>query len=380
MALQFMLPGLAMGAGFGLMNQLFQGGQGQGMSGAVDNIFGGPQQSGNGATIGGAITGGAFGLFSGGIPGALVGALGGGLVGRLLDKLFNKGQNKNCQRHGQQCQNFPPPGSQGGWGGAGNGCYGGGIPPYQQGGGWGQQPNWGGQQQWGGQGQYQQGYQDGYNAGIGNQTQGNWPPRNCWQPQPRQDIQGNNTCGVNNGQLIQEGGEGKPIGYTTRGGWNVSIDGHKIVMTDPSGQHKIEHSGDPHEYLNGKHVKDWQGKDRTVILPDGTKITMNADSPQGLVKGLSIYDGDRNIQVDNLANKITSQSNNGYETRAKEAWQADGETAMVSYGRDGINYSNLYNQDKNLGFTSAFKDIGTMPYKKDFNYAQVNHQPRFQFA
>lgn len=222
---------------------------------------------------------------------------------------------------------------------------------------------------------YQSGYQQGYQDAMRQQCGQQWPPRNCWQP-----PMGNDGCHQqqNVGQL--QGGEGKPITYTTRGGWNVNIDGHKIVMTDPSGQHKIEHSGDPHEYLDGKHVKDWQGKDRSVILPDGTKITMNADSPQGLVKGLSIYDGDRNIQVDNLNNKVTHQSMNSWDTRSREAWQADGETAIVSYGRDGINYSNLYNQDKNLGFTSIYKDLGTMPYKKDFNYRACGWNPQLMMA
>jgi len=25
-------------------------------------------------------------------------------------------------------------------------------------------------------------------------------------------------------------------------------------------KNKVEHWGDPHEYLNGKHIKDWEGK------------------------------------------------------------------------------------------------------------------------
>ena len=30
-------------------------------------------------------------------------------------------------------------------------------------------------------------------------------------------------------------------------------------------KNKIEHSGDPHEYLNGKHIKDWEGKGIAII-------------------------------------------------------------------------------------------------------------------
>ena len=33
------------------------------------------------------------------------------------------------------------------------------------------------------------------------------------------------------------------------------------TLTPEEQKNKIEHSGDPHEYLNGKHIKDWEGKE-----------------------------------------------------------------------------------------------------------------------
>ncbi len=36
------------------------------------------------------------------------------------------------------------------------------------------------------------------------------------------------------------------------------------ILTEEQ-KNKIEHSGDPHEYLNGKHIKDWAGKIRLTI-------------------------------------------------------------------------------------------------------------------
>ena len=31
-------------------------------------------------------------------------------------------------------------------------------------------------------------------------------------------------------------------------------------------KNKVEHWGDPHEYLNGKHIKDWADKIRTLMI------------------------------------------------------------------------------------------------------------------
>lgn len=365
-------PMLAYGLGMALPMLLMGGMQsmGGGMNSCCNGVFGGPQQQGgdNGALFGG-VAGGVLGGLSGGLGGALLGGFGGAALGSLLGRLFDRHQHNHGQngQHGNcGCpQNYGPP--QGApWGGQSNGCYGGG------------QQNWGGQQQWGGGNQYQQGYQDGYNQGqqyqqgynngydqaMGNQCGQQWPPRNCWQPQ-NDGCRPNDGCGrpqQPQGQLTQEG-EGKPINYTTSGGWKVVVNGDKLVATDPSGQHKIEWSGDPHEYVDGKHVKDWDGKVRSLILPDGTKFTGNADSPTGVMKHLSIYDGNRNIQIENAGNKITHSSNNPWDTRSREAWQPDGETAMVSLDRCGMNYTNIYNQDNNLGFKPLHKDLAFSPNK-----------------
>ena len=110
---------------------------------------------------------------------------------------------------------------------------------------------------------------------------------------------------------------------------NVSVDGGKLTLTDPSGEHKIEHSGDPHEYVDGKHIKDWDEKTRTLILGDGTKITMNATGPQGTIQNYSIYDGAQSIQIDANGNKIDNVSFNPRQRQWADANQSDGETAYV---------------------------------------------------
>ncbi len=77
--------------------------------------------------------------------------------------------------------------------------------------------------------------------------------------------------GFESGYLTQTGGDGTPILYVTTGGYLVQIDGHRISFQDPIARNKVEHWGDPHENLNGKHIKDWAGADGW----DGTRRTIS---------------------------------------------------------------------------------------------------------
>jgi len=48
-------------------------------------------------------------------------------------------------------------------------------------------------------------------------------------------------------------------------------------------KNKIEHSGDPHEYLNGKHIKDWEGKGIAII--NGEVIELDEEQMKAVRKG-----------------------------------------------------------------------------------------------
>ncbi|MBM3466138.1 MAG: DUF1521 domain-containing protein, partial [Armatimonadetes bacterium] len=164
------------------------------------------------------------------------------------------------------------------------------------------------------------------------------------------------------GTLTQNGGSGKPIQYTTSGGYNVSIDGHTITIKDPQGKHTVKHWGDPHEEVDGKHIKDWDGKTRSIILGDGTKITMNADSPTGVTKHTSIYDGAQEIQIDNTKNHIEKIGFNPWETARSERAQADGETSYMGFREDGTFVNkDIYWQNDDLSVREYHKDLGSEP-------------------
>ena len=162
------------------------------------------------------------------------------------------------------------------------------------------------------------------------------------------------------GGQLQQDGEGKPITYTTSGGYKVAVNGDTINITDPNGENTVKTWGDPHENVNGKHVKDWKDKQRSIVLGDGTKITMSADNPKGVVDHTSIYDGNQNIQIQNKGNQITSHSYNPWDTLFQEMGQYDGETALFTTAGDGsANYRNIYNEDTDFNIVRAYEAIAT---------------------
>lgn len=130
------------------------------------------------------------------------------------------------------------------------------------------------------------------------------------------------------GTLSAEPGE--PIRYVTDGGYSIAINRHTITIVDPIGLNRVEHWGDPHENLNGKHIKDWEGEQRTLVLGDGTRITLEAAGPQDVVVLTSIYDGRQNVQIDNTTNAVLHASTSLADTLCRERTQHDGETARFS--------------------------------------------------
>ena len=162
--------------------------------------------------------------------------------------------------------------------------------------------------------------------------------------------------------LFRDGFDGAPgraatggaIEVITRGGYTIRVDLHTITAIDPLGMNKVEHWGDPHENLNGKHIKDWGGEPewhgsrRSLILGDGTKITMASLGAQGVVLETSIYDGNQNFQIDNDTNTITHHGVDQDDTDQREQAQFDGETAM--FETDAVlgtaAYTNIYNEDE----------------------------------
>lgn len=293
----------------------------------------------------------------------------------MMQSLFGGGQTDPLSAFLQQMSGGY--GSMGGYGDCsgmgsafgGYGSYGGGYDQFSP---WAN--NFGGQC-YGGYGSSPEYYnpQQGYGNGWQSPCQDFGFGRQC--PPHRRDFDGDHSCGCHgqggrqSGQLSQEA-EGKPISYTTSGGYKVSVDGSTINVTDPNGKNTVKTWGDPHESVNGQHVSDWQGKQRTIVLDDGTKLTMEAQAANGVVQSMNIFDGNQSVSIDNTANKVTGHTYNPYETRALDQQQYDGSVAYLRNSSNGsMSFANMYTQDENFNIDRNYQLLATV----DSNGAVTDH-------
>lgn len=143
---------------------------------------------------------------------------------------------------------------------------------------------------------------------------------------------------------------GDPLSFTTSGCWTVTVNHDAVKLTDPFGRNKVVSSGNAHEYLNGKHIKDWLFSRRTVIFPGASGdvvVTMHADGPQGLVRRVSLYDEGRSRVIDNESNSVTYESDDATITAGYEAEEADGETSRITPLKcERVSWANEYLQEE----------------------------------
>ena len=109
---------------------------------------------------------------------------------------------------------------------------------------------------------------------------------------------------------------------------------------NPTGNTKIW--GDPHVNEGDGQRWDWKDKTMSFNLPDGTKLTMNADGPKGVVKSIDIYNGNDHIHGE--GGKF--QGGNRGDGFMADAMQADGDSVWA--GPDG-NVSNWYKNPYGMG-------------------------------
>lgn len=144
-----------------------------------------------------------------------------------------------------------------------------------------------------------------------------------------------------------------PGNFRTGGEWRVEVDKHTITVSRLliGGTLKWEVWGDPHENLNGKHIKGWEGRYRSLLLQDGTKVTMWADGPQKVVEKTSIYDGPQSHEIGNVANEVRHSCINTAVAQQRDAQEADGEVAHLTIQRSpasaigGLFVANIYTEN-----------------------------------
>lgn len=121
--------------------------------------------------------------------------------------------------------------------------------------------------------------------------------------------------------------------YTTRSGlWRVTVNLDRVMVVRLSAtiSQRWEAWGNlPHETLNGKHIKDFDATFRTLLLPDGSKITMEKDATTDLVKTTSIYDAGQSHEIGNVGNVVRHSCVNVAVATQRDAAQIDGETGVL---------------------------------------------------
>lgn len=149
--------------------------------------------------------------------------------------------------------------------------------------------------------------------------------------------------------------------YRTAGGGRISIYESQIILShDDYERFKIEfwgtvleskkvHSGN-HENLNGKHVKDRIGTRRTIVFPDGAKITMVAEGMHEKLLSLSIYDAGANYHIipkqhENVLNVLNRSSVSSAVSKKSDDEEADGECGAIEFTPTGLLFLNIYTED-----------------------------------
>ncbi|MCD8540689.1 MAG: hypothetical protein LRY55_13665 [Leadbetterella sp.] len=189
---------------------------------------------------------------------------------------------------------------------------------------------------------------------------------------------------------------GTCVGVTPLGGLSVKEDGHfefnsgagtiiQIIRAQTYLQVSITYKdsstyelwgGDnahaaQHENFNGKHIKDRIGNNRTIILPDGTKITLVSAGPTASVTALTIYSGGSMHHLNISCNKLEySATDNPDVAQRMDELQADGETSLMEETPDEIWLYNIYNEDTPCNRVYQRVNLASRPTKD--NPKQVN--------
>jgi hypothetical protein len=149
---------------------------------------------------------------------------------------------------------------------------------------------------------------------------------------------------------------GAPFVYKTADGWTITIHlKNSIKIQHDTYQHYnlelwgIVESGElsgNHENLNGKHLKDRLSNKRSIVLPEGTKITMHAqDIYYSRLTMVSIYDGAQVHHINAICGILEYSNNDAAIAKELDDRQADGETAAFEMTEDGIILVNIYNEN-----------------------------------
>lgn len=146
--------------------------------------------------------------------------------------------------------------------------------------------------------------------------------------------------------------------YRTTGGGliRINMDKTQIIISHSAYEiFKIEFWGEVlpgsqnvvnfnHENLNGKHIKDRLLATRTLVFPDGTKLTMASTGMDQQVHTISIYEGKESHQFDFATKTVKQSSQDLAKAQQLDNAEADGEAASFTMDAQGLEFYNFYNE------------------------------------
>jgi len=100
-----------------------------------------------------------------------------------------------------------------------------------------------------------------------------------------------------------------------------------------------------HESLNGKHLKDRLGNRRTIVFPDGAKITMHASGVEDPLVLVCIYDGAESHGINASYNMLVHSSTDLAIATDLDNTEADGEAGGFEFSETGLIFFNNYTED-----------------------------------
>jgi hypothetical protein len=97
-----------------------------------------------------------------------------------------------------------------------------------------------------------------------------------------------------------------------------------------------------HENLNGKHIKDRLGNNRTILFPDGAKLTLVTEGPYGKLLSVTLYDGATAHHINTTCNKLEYSAISASIARRLDEEQPDGETGGFEISSTDLKFFNIY--------------------------------------
>lgn len=176
--------------------------------------------------------------------------------------------------------------------------------------------------------------------------------------------------------------------YVSASGVTIKINAHGVVTyTDAStfsndftiqiwGSDETDNSYlyGSHENLNGKHIKDRLGLNRTILHPSGLKITCvssgsNVFTWADYFTSITIYDGAIVHHINLVTNEVEYSGVNQYIADNLDANEADGETSTYEVVGNMLYFFNTYTENELGNKVIERVDLGSLDHT---NPNQVN--------